>query len=215
MKSARVPRDLREDVKNVQDCISVLSRLKERWTPAGRMSELCFYGNVPVPAPSAQASLKRKGGDARLDIPSIGDDRRLFPPGPQGASYHVSGQGNTSNPTWSREDGDQEMNTTELLHFPGGLGLPPYGEPSMSYMPQALGNAPWSITIVAGETGIDTSDVAMLWLQQPQSRCSDLGRYAECCDGLRHCRTDAPFRFIVKIRRRFARAVKIFILLVQ
>lgn len=191
MKSSRHPRDLREDAKNVQDCISVLSALEERWTPAGRMSdiirELCSYGNVPLTAPSAQANLERKSDDARLDVPLEADGRR--------GAYHVPGQGDMlkvpqDSAQWSWEDGTQNTsggpaldsaiggddwwgNANEhdgtLLQFPEGQDLPSYGDPSVLYLPQSHGNAQWPIMMAAGEIGMDVSDVAMLWLQQPQN----------------------------------------------
>ncbi|GLB37611.1 putative fungal specific transcription factor [Lyophyllum shimeji] len=158
MKSSTHPRDLREDLKSVQDCIEVLSKLEERWVPAGRMRdilrELSTYGNVPLTAPSARMDLKRKSDEARLDLLSTTDDLSLG----VGASKCVPGHSDTS-----------EVELARILPSVSPIGLPSYANPATSFMPQAHGVAQWPFTMGTGETGMDVSDVAMLWLQQPHN----------------------------------------------
>ncbi|KAG6853193.1 hypothetical protein C0991_006182 [Blastosporella zonata] len=59
--------------------------------------------------------------------------------------------------------------------FDFGLG---YGNAPRPYMTDAQGNPQWLLTTPSGETSMDVSDVAMLWLQAPQmSDWMDIGGF--------------------------------------
>ncbi|KAF8070632.1 fungal-specific transcription factor domain-containing protein [Lyophyllum atratum] len=171
LKSSNLPRGISEDVKNVQDCISLFSRLEKRWTTAGRFAdiirELAAYGDVPLTAPSAEASQKRKNDDAPLDTPSPADYTPQFPQGQEGDPHYTPDQDDASQApqedTWSYDShswvgGDQNMSDGAVLdgtiglndwwgnenehaqnvvQSSGELGMPLYADPSVSYMPQS------------------------------------------------------------------------------
>jgi len=155
--------------------------------------ELASYGNVPMTASSAETSRKRTRDDARLDIPSPTNYQSQFPTGPRGAPHHIPSGSDTfevsQNPTSWEEglgaDGNQSIpgavvpldNTISeddwWNYRAGDAPIPPqlplYGDPSTPYVPQTHGDTQWPIMTPADEDSMDFSDVAMLWLQQPQS----------------------------------------------
>ncbi|KAH0588919.1 Transcriptional activator protein acu-15 [Termitomyces sp. J132] len=192
LKSSSSSRDSNnEDLKNVQDTIAILTTLESRWTTAGRfcdvVREIASYTEASM---STQPNDKNDSNETRdvsvpaniqlpssqmTNYPSPAKDApktpRNFPTSSQPLNLDLNNQAileregiHPSAVDWGNSAGIQATNNLQFFATDTDL----FGSSPLSYMSDVQGNPQWSLMTPYGDANMDVSDVAMLWLQQPQ-----------------------------------------------
>ncbi|KAG5341430.1 hypothetical protein C0989_010540 [Termitomyces sp. Mn162] len=192
LKSSSSSRDSNnEDLKNVQDTIAILTTLESRWTTAGRfcdvVREIASYTEASM---STQPNDKNDSNETRdvsvpaniqlpssqmTNYPSPAKDApktpRNFPTSSQPLNLDLNNQAileregiHPSAVDWGNSAGIQATNNLQFFATDTDL----FGSSPPSYMSDVQGNPQWSLMTPYGDANMDVSDVAMLWLQQPQ-----------------------------------------------
>ncbi|KAG6903091.1 hypothetical protein C0995_006278 [Termitomyces sp. Mi166 len=188
-KSSRLSKDSNnEDLKNIQDCIGVLTMLESRWTTAGRfcdvVREIASYAEASMLTQpnindmSDMSDILRPANIQPSQVPISGPAKDtpqapcFFPTSSQPQSWDSNNQEipelggiDASTVDWWNNFGTQAPNNIQydLAAYPNLFGNTP-----PSYIPNVQGNPQWSLMTPYGEANMDVSDVTMLWLQQPQ-----------------------------------------------